>query len=117
MMDNVTNNHIIVDKLIDLGSTFDSNQCLPCAGHVIRLVVKAILYGNDIQEFNRDVSRASNMEQFRLWKKFGAIGKVHNTVKYIMRSAQRRQQFLSGQSAGILYDHTAKLLIKDGGVR
>ena len=67
----------------------------------------------------------SDAESFSLWRKFGAIGKVHNTVKYIMRSDQRRQLFLSlqkqrksGEGDGDeLFEQVERLLMKDGGVR
>ena len=70
----------------------DSTKRLFCAGHIINLVVKAILFGEGISRFERDLIGASDQETFELWRKFGVIGKVHNIVKYIMRSDQRRQE-------------------------
>lgn len=42
-----------------------SEHHLQCAGHIINLVVKAILYSDRISKFNRRI--------FELWRKFGAI--------------------------------------------
>jgi len=120
IMDNASNNDTMIAELQEQVPSVQENQRLRCAGHIINLVVKAILYGEGVKEFNRTIAGASDAQQFALWRKFGSIGKIHNTVKYIMRSDQRRQHFLSGQgstSDDLLFDHTARLLIKDGGVR
>jgi len=70
----------------------DLTKRLFYAGHIINLVVKAILFREGISRFKRDLIGASDQETFELWRKFGVIGKVHNIVKYIMRSDQRRQE-------------------------
>ena len=55
-----------------------------------------------------------------MWQK-GFIGKIHNIVKYIIRSTGRREDFAGWQLEACiedeLFDHTELLLIKDGGVR
>lgn len=84
-----------------------------------------MLYG-DTSSFNRAISGAGDDESFDLWRKFGAIGRIHNVVKWIMRSDQRRQLFSQAREAGNkgdiaeddeLWMNCDKLLIKDGGVR
>ena len=51
----------------------------------------------------------------------GFVGKVHNIVKYIMRSTGRRKDFAENQLKAYmedeLFDHAELLLIKDGGVQ
>jgi hypothetical protein len=64
----------------------------------------------------------SDKDAFELWRRFGAIGKLHNTIKWIMRSDVRRQLFISYQKDDLgnddeLFTHVEKLLVKDGGVR
>lgn len=125
IMDNATNNDTMVKALSKEIKSVQPNQRLRCVGHIINLVVKAILFGEGITEFTEGIIGCSDGEAFSLWRKFGAVGKVNNTVKYIMRSDQRRQFFLDLQKRGSdgvrdsdsLFDHTKKLLIKDGGVQ
>lgn len=124
-MDNASNNDTMMAALSRQIPSINSQQRLRCAGHIINLVVKAILYGDGITEFNKSIIGCSDSEAFKLWRRFGAIGKVHNTVKYIMRSDQRRQHFITLQGKDgeeteeedTLFQCTRHLLVKDGGVR
>lgn len=94
---------------------------LRCTRHIINLVAKAMLYGKGISDFARQIMGCSGMNAFNLWRHLGAIGKIHNTVKFIMRSDQRRQQFLAAQNndgeEGKLFGSVDCLLVKDGGIR
>ena len=51
----------------------------------------------------------------------GFVGKVHNIVKYIMRSTGCREDFAKNQLKAYiedkLFNHAELLLIKDGGVQ
>ncbi|KAI6854620.1 hypothetical protein KC338_g9214 [Hortaea werneckii] len=66
-----------------------ANTRLRCFGHVINLVVQSLLYGENLSTFKKDLDGASDLSQFKLWRKKGAIGKVHNLVVYVCRSEQR----------------------------
>ncbi len=59
--------------------------------------------------------------KFDLMRQRGSVGKVHNIVKYIMRSTRRREDFTKNQAEACikdeLFDQAELLLIKDGGVR
>ena len=124
VMDNAQNNDTVVQALGRRIPSINSQHRLRCAGHILNLVVKAILYGEGITEFNKQIIGCSDTEAFELQRRFGAIGKVHNTVKYIMRSDLRHQQFVTLQGKDhdgeenddAIFQH-ARLLVKDGGVR
>lgn len=89
---------------------------------MINLIVKDIWFGKDVQEFNRSAADMTEHETVRFWRKFDAVGKLHNTVKYIMRSHQRHQRFKDCQMRGskdaydVLFHHARPLFLQDGGV-
>lgn len=124
MMDNASNNNMLITALNAEVAGVSSEQRLRCAGHIINLVVKTILCGEEISDFKKEIIRCSDSKVFELWRKFGALGRIHKMVKYIMRSDQRRQHFniIQGRERtkntedNSLFQHTAKLLIKGGGV-
>ncbi|KAI6914226.1 hypothetical protein KC318_g700 [Hortaea werneckii] len=66
-----------------------ANTRLRGLGHVINLVVQSLLYGENLSTFKKELDGASDFSQFKLWRRKGAIGKVHNRVVYICRSEQR----------------------------
>ncbi len=59
--------------------------------------------------------------KFDLMRQRGSVGKVHNIVKYIMRSTRHREDFTKNQAKAYikdeLFNQAELLLIKDGGVR
>lgn len=122
VMDNAGNNDSMIEAIGRELPEVTKRSRLRCSGHIINLIVKAILYGQGITSFAKEIVGCSDKQAFELWRRFGAIGKVHNTIKWIMRSDTRRQMFISYQKADItnddeLFNHVEKLLIKDGGVR
>lgn len=80
-MDNATNNNTMVAALHGELPFITAGQRLRWAGFLIKLVVKAILFGSGLTAFSRDIVSRSDSEAFTLWRKFGAIGKIHNNVK------------------------------------
>ena len=93
VLDNATNNDTAVEIL---GQEFslDPAQCrLRCWGHTVNLVVKALLFGEGLTAFQKELSDAGDDESFDIWRRQHAIGKLHNIVRYIMRSDQRIQMF------------------------
>lgn len=94
MMDNATNNDACMRAL---GQEFDFDpdyRRLRCAGHIINLVAKQLIYGTDSKAFEREANEAKDLiDQLKLWRKKGPIGKIHNITVYIMRTSQRREEF------------------------
>lgn len=93
-VDNASSN----DKCLQyLGREWDFDppqRQIRCCGHVLNLVCKAILFGNDCGAFEDEIADAVSEEQdLLLWRRKGPNGKLHNIVKYITRSPQRIQRF------------------------
>ncbi|TKA30875.1 hypothetical protein B0A49_13650 [Cryomyces minteri] len=78
-------------------------QRLRCAGHIINLVVKAILFGKGVSRFQKALAGAGDAEEFRMWRE---------------RGEQRMQEFKRCQR-DVAPDELMKYynLIKDGGIR
>ena len=85
ILNNASNNDTMIMVIEGEVPSVKCTSRLCCAGHVLNLIVKTILYGDGITAFAREIIGCGNARAFELWRKFGAIGKVHNTVKYIMR--------------------------------
>ncbi|KAM3519811.1 hypothetical protein MY4038_009655 [Beauveria bassiana] len=68
-----------------------------CYGHVLNLVARAFLYGEDYEAFEAEsqvldlLSRQE--EELRHWRKKGPVGKLHNIVKFVRSSPQRSELF------------------------
>lgn len=118
MMGNARNNDTMMDTLELSIPTVSRASRLRYAGHIVNLIVKAILYGNGITAFTKGIMECSDDEYFWLWRQFEALEKVYNCVKRIMRSNQRRQVFTSLQAETQddepLFLEVEMLLVKDG---
>lgn len=118
MMDNAQDNDRAVLQLATRFGFDPDWRRLRCSGHVINLVVKAILYGKGVSKAERQLQCCNDQESFSIWRQRGVIGKVHNIVRYITRSDQRRQHFETLQAEALQDDELFSLqLIKDGGIR
>ena len=82
------------------GVRFDvGERRLRCFAHDMQIAVKGLLFGPKVKELETyeataDVSDEEKAEWMRVkWRAFGAIGKLHNIVKYIRISPKRRAGF------------------------
>lgn len=92
---------------------------LRCLGHMINLVVKALLYGSRSSALQKELQQVNDQEAFKVWRQQGALGHLHNLVTYIDRSEQRQRAFEAAQKKVYVdaeYKQTLHLL-KDTGVR
>jgi hypothetical protein len=68
-----------------------------CLGHIINLTAKAFLFGKNADAFedSTDTARKNgHLDVLREeWRKQGPMGKLHNTVKFIRYTPQRREIF------------------------
>jgi hypothetical protein len=124
-MDNAFNNDTMMEWL-EVLFRIDKTQHIFCFSHIINLIMKSLLFGRNLSAFEKSLIGASDEGIARLWRDRGVVGKVHNVVKWIMGSDQRRQGFqevlkkvrrakTAGQLDDGLYKHTHNMLIKDGG--
>ncbi len=94
-MDNASNNNTTVDALLNYLPSFWSDQKCFCLGHIINLIIKAIIFSKNCSRFECELAGASDIETFELWRTTGAIGKAHNIILYIFRSDLRMQEFMA----------------------
>jgi hypothetical protein len=66
-----------------------------CFGHVINLAARAFLWGEDPDSFEREAFAEAAFQvderELRLWRKRGVVGKLHNIVRFVRASPQRRE--------------------------
>jgi len=82
------------------GIGFDvGERRLRCFAHDMQIAVKGLLFGPKAKELETyeetaDVSEEEKEEWIKVkWRAFGAIGKLHNIIKYIRISPKRRAGF------------------------
>lgn len=74
-----------------------------CLGHIINLVAHQVLFNSDVEAFEHELESTVTAEVVELnsWRRKGPIGKLHNIIRYITHSTQRRNVFLGIQTAAI----------------
>jgi hypothetical protein len=98
MLDNATNNDTAVQSINeelarrghDIRIPWERRR-LRCSGHIFNLAVKKLLFGKDTDALEMEAV------EFEDWRKLGPIGKLHNNVRYVRASPQRRDSFLAVQ--------------------
>jgi hypothetical protein len=136
---NATNNDKILRLLTRSLEIDPVKRQLRCAGHILNLVCKAILYGVDEDCIARvldegapvDLADASGVTTFvgifrtddepgrlEAWRKKGPIGRLHNLVVHIKDNSNRRLVFESKQREAT-GDDGAKLyrVVLNSGIR
>jgi len=101
-VDNATNNDTaltkIASRLRQAGhESFDPIEArLRCFGHVLKVAVKAILWGKDIEAYDlnhRDAQR--ELGALNEWQRKGPLKKLHNVATYILKTPQHCDAFES----------------------
>ena len=64
-----------------------------CVGHIIDLIVKALIYSKGISKLKRLIIGVSNYIKFNLMRQRGFIGKLYNIIKYIIQLIKRYKNF------------------------
>ncbi|RKK08113.1 hypothetical protein BFJ67_g18280, partial [Fusarium oxysporum f. sp. cepae] len=71
------------------------NNRTRCFGHIVNLAARAFLWGEDPDSFEREAFTEAAFQveerELRLWRKRGAVGKLHNIVRFVRASPQRRE--------------------------
>lgn len=72
---------------------------LRCFAHEMQIATKGLLFGSKVKELEEYPATAGVTEEEKheyakkKWRAFGAVGKLHNVVKYIRGSPQRREGY------------------------
>ena len=73
-----------------------------CLGHMVNLAAKAFIYGKQFESFIAEAEevvvltardQAAAAREMSHWRERGPFGKLHNVIKHIRVSPQRRQRF------------------------
>ena len=96
--DNASENAACLDILSDELFIDTRKRHVRCMGHVINLVAQAMLFGEDVEAFEDSIANVTTEEvELRTWRRKGPIGKLHNLIRFICYSEQRRSLFLKVQ--------------------
>jgi hypothetical protein len=71
---------------------------LRCMGHVLNLIAKAYLYGQDTSDFETKFKEQGLNGCRKMWRGRGELGKLHNLVAHVMASGKRFNLFITLQS-------------------
>ena len=66
-------------------------------GHIINLIAKEYLFGQDYTTFKAEYKAASAPKRQEMWRRRGELGKLHNLVAHVMASGKRTELFLDLQ--------------------
>ncbi|RYC77076.1 hypothetical protein BFJ63_vAg20049, partial [Fusarium oxysporum f. sp. narcissi] len=120
MMDNATSNDVCIQELAEQYPTIRRENRLRCVGHMLNLIVKALLFGKGVSKLEKQLRAASDDERFEIWRKQSCVGKLHNFCVWINRSDQRRerlkQYILRAYDEGSI-EHLYTRVLADGGIR
>ncbi|KAG6989632.1 putative AC transposase [Fusarium oxysporum f. sp. conglutinans] len=120
MMDNARSNDVCILELAEQYPTIRRENRLRCVGHMLNLIVKALLFGQGVSKLEQQLRGASDDERFEIWRKQSFIGKLHNFCVWINRSDQRRerlkQYILQAYEEGSIEQLYTRVLV-DGGIR
>jgi len=103
MADNAGNNNKLYDYLLQSLLVAKKEQ-LWCVGHVINLIIKALIYGKGVSKLKRLMIGVSKHVKFDLMRQRGSVGKVYNIVKYIMQLIRRHKDFAENQAEACIKD-------------
>ena len=102
MLDNASSNDTAVDLIMrtlypKMSEKQRKRRRLRCLGHVVNLAAQAFLLGKKADTTLEELELAYSRHDFELiakiWRKQGALGRLHNIVRYIRMSPQRREEF------------------------
>ena len=99
VLDNAEFNNTCVDAILKVVRPDLEKKArrLRCLGHIMNLVAQALLFDIDSNAFTAEILVATKLKYERkllnIWRKRGPLDKLHNIVKFIRSSSQRRERF------------------------
>lgn len=107
VVDNAQNNDTAIEEVLralfpHMSAKKRKQRRLRCLGHVINLAAQRFILGHRAKKDLRELAAAQILgkqdEVNKFWEKQGAIGLLHQLVKYIRLTPQRRQEFAKCKS-------------------
>lgn len=126
MLDNASSNDAAVEFILkELCPWMDAKQRrhrrLRCLGHIINLCCQAFLMGRNCEKYLAKLEkhhlRGDYAKVEELWRKFGCLGRLHNLVRYIRLTPQRREEFAAIVMGGDLSAFDGLELIQNNSTR
>ncbi|KAG7410232.1 putative AC transposase [Fusarium oxysporum f. sp. raphani] len=126
MLDNTSSNDTAVGFILkELCPWMDSKQRrhrrLRCLGHIVNLCCQAFLMGRNCEKYlvklEKHYQRGDYAKVEELWKRFGCLGRLHNLVRYIRLTPQRREEFAAIIIGGDLSEFDGLELIQNNSTR
>ncbi|OAQ57863.1 restless-like transposase [Pochonia chlamydosporia 170] len=87
-LDNAGNMDTATEQIAEALGIDPKKRRVRCFGHVLNLVVKALLFGHKAEALEAEVDGGPGVDaaQHEIWRKKGPVGKLHNLVHWIHRS-------------------------------
>ena len=95
MLDNAKNNDTTLEALAETMGFDSEEKRLRYIGHILNLIAKAYLFGQDTKSFTKEYKEAGPPKRRKLWRRRGELRKLHNLVTYVMASRKRIELFMS----------------------
>ena len=102
VLDNASANDTCVDIILrtlypKMSQKQRRRRRLRCLGHVVNIAAQAFLLGKGAEKTLDELEIAFLRQDFQkiadIWRKQGALGKLHNIIRYIRMTPQHRQEF------------------------
>lgn len=92
--DNATNNNVAINEL-DGEFSLSQTKRIRCAGHIINLVARKLLFGYNPDAMEHELDGLTNDSEVAMnrWRKMGPLGRLNNIVVWISKSGQRKSKF------------------------
>ncbi|KAM4060593.1 restless-like transposase [Hirsutella rhossiliensis] len=121
MLDNASSNDTAVEFILKelcpwMKPQQRRHRRLRCLGHIVNLCCQAFLMGRNCEKhlakLEKHHQRGDYVKVEELWKKFGCLGRLHNLVRYIRLTPQRREEFAAIIIGGHLSEFDGLELIR-----
>ena len=102
VLDNASSNDVCVDLALrklypEMSEKQRRRRRLRCLGHVINLAAQAFLFGAKSQDILDELDIAYSRHDLeavsKVWREQGVLGRLHNIVRYIRMTPQRRAEW------------------------
>jgi len=98
VLDNALNNDTAMEAI---GARFGfkpKERRLRCAGHIINLIARHLLFGFDKKLFEFEDAILANMrDELKRWRRTGPVGRAHNLIVWTYSSPSRRNRWHNKQ--------------------